>query len=575
MSWHTLAAVLFGGALLQAPQQPPRDPRLRPSPMDEASISGTITSDDTEPRRLRRVLVTLNGAALEHGGRTVITDDAGQFRFDGLPAGQYGLTAVKEGYVPARFHSLRPPRVGSLSTIAATGLSVGRGESVTADLRLARGAVVTGVVTDPDGRPEEGILMTASSYRFLPGAPERRLFAASRGIFTTDDRGVYRIFGLPAGEYVISAQRGAGNAQQAIRQSSTDSRPVIAAPVYFPSTTDLAAATRLTLAQGEERRGIDVQMRYVPTATIAGMAASPPGSSSGRVSLTRRTGQPGAIETVAVTLMHPDGGFTISGIVPGHYTVYAIAETAPGVGTDPADGTWSSGSIDVDVDGEDVVGITIPTSATLTLKGTLVFEGGSAPAARFGRMTVPIAPIGGGYGTPGPHFRPLDDSHFEVSGVIPGPYRITGTTAPGIRTPLGSWWVKSVVIGGREALDGAIEIRRSTDAIVVTLAEQASTVSGVARDAHGVPVPGAYVVIFGADHASWFFNSRRVAGDRTDPRGHYTIRNLPPGEYRATVALDLEPGEWFDPQVLQQLLAAAVPVTVFGAEAQTLDLILR
>jgi hypothetical protein len=41
------------------------------------------------------------------------------------------------------------------------------------------------------------------------------------------------------------------------------------------------------------------------------------------------------------------------------------------------------------------------------------------------------------------------------------------------------------------------------------------------------------------------------------------------------LAVDLEPGEWFDPDILQGLIATASPVTISGNEAKTVDLILR
>ena len=60
-----------------------------------------------------------------------------------------------------------------------------------------------------------------------------------------------------------------------------------------------------------------------------------------------------------------------------------------------------------------------------------------------------------------------------------------------------------------------------------------------------------------------------------DADGRYSIRNLPPGDYRIAVAIDLDPGEWFDPAVLERLLPAATPLTIAGLERETLDLAIR
>jgi hypothetical protein len=561
-----------GTLAMQPPQPPPRDTRPRTAATATASISGTVVSDEAQPRKLRRVRVTVNGAVMETGGRTVITDDDGRYQFSGLPPGQYGLTAVKDGYIAARYGSGRPPRLtGGIRNVPATGLSLRSGDSVTADFRLARGAVITGVVTDADGRPEEGVLVAAYSYQFISGSPERRLSVASPYL-RTDDRGMYRIYGLRTGEYVVGAQRGTSGAEPTLKPSTTDARNVTATPVYFPSATDVTAATWIKVAAGDERAGLDIQIRYVLTATVVGTVALPSGTTFARVVLARAAGPTGTYEPIAGTTTQPDGAFLLANVVPGHYTLFAVAQgpSAPGQPTP----TSGAGTIGIDVDGEDVTGVSIPTSSPFSLSGTFAFDGADPPEMRLGRMTLPLALIGGAIG-PTPYFQPVDDSHFTISALVPGTYRVTGATVPGTRAPLGKWWLKSIAIGGREALDGPIEIRQPSDEIVVTFGDQASAISGTVTGAQGSPLPNTFVVIFGADRASWFINSRRVAGVRTDAQGRYTIRNLPPGEYRAAVALDLDQGEWFDPDVLQGFLTSAEPVTITGVEDKALDLILR
>src|SRR5207302_2744154 len=105
--------------------------------------------------------------------------------------------------------------------------------------------------------------------------------------------------------------------------------------------------------------------------------------------------------------------------------------------------------------------------------------------------------------------------------------------------------------------------------------DRASEVVGSVKDAAGAPVTRGDVVIFSADRAHWFVSSRRVVAVAPAAGGRYSIRNLPPGEYRAAIALDLEQGEWFDPDVLQSLVPNAIPLTITGVETKTLDLVLR
>ena len=87
------------------------------------------------------------------------------------------------------------------------GVAVADGETQRVTLRLPRGAVITGVVLDVDGQPAAGIAVSALARRYIGTPGERRyLSGRARRVSPSDDRGVYRIYGLPAGEYVVAAQ---------------------------------------------------------------------------------------------------------------------------------------------------------------------------------------------------------------------------------------------------------------------------------------------------------------------------------------------------------------------------------
>jgi hypothetical protein len=144
----------------------------------------------------------------------------------------------------------------------------------------------------------------------------------------------------------------------------------------------------------------------------------------------------------------------------------------------------------------------------------------------------------------------------------------------GVAAPIGNWWLKSLAAGGRELLDAPIELRQNLSDFVLTLSDEASTLTGAVVDGSGAPAPELFVVAFSADRAMWFANSRRVAAVHPDRTGRYTIRNLPPGDYRVAVA-DLDQGEWFDPAVLERLLPSAVPFVIAGREQKTIDLTIR
>jgi Carboxypeptidase regulatory-like domain len=72
------------------------------------------------------------------------------------------------------------------------------GDNVT--ITMIKGGVITGRVTNATGEPLIGVRVNAVMTRGAEGNTARR--AAARPRFT-DDRGFYRLYGLPPGTYVV------------------------------------------------------------------------------------------------------------------------------------------------------------------------------------------------------------------------------------------------------------------------------------------------------------------------------------------------------------------------------------
>src|SRR4029453_5770437 len=159
-------------------------------------IAGVLLSDDRPSKPPRPALVLLTGFETS-GDRTVVTKDDGTFAFGGLPADAYTITAKKDGYIAISWGASRPGRPGR--AIALRG-----GESRRVTLRLPRGSVITGRISDPQGQPLAGVRLDVPPNVFCPPLGERRLSSARLPV-TTDDRGTYRVFDLPAGDYLIAA----------------------------------------------------------------------------------------------------------------------------------------------------------------------------------------------------------------------------------------------------------------------------------------------------------------------------------------------------------------------------------
>jgi uncharacterized protein (DUF2141 family) len=574
--------------------QQPRD-NQRTASTGKARVTGVVVADDEEGRPLRRTRVMISGSELDLS-RTAITSDEGVFSFDGLPAGHYTLTASKDGYVQMSFGASRPGRPGRPVPLSGA-------ESRHVEFRLPRGAVITGVIRDPQGDPAPGVNVAILSRRFSPPTAERRLVPVPRiPAAVTDDRGVYRIFGLPAGSYLVTALPrlpvSAGEvmpvpreavewALQEARGRRTSPRPGMSpplrppppaaergarlayAPTYFPGTIFDARATPIDLSAGQQRTGVDFDLDYVSLAIVEGFVTMPPGM---RVQLTLMQADPASpYQATMGAISVADGRFVFTRVPPGHYAIHARAfPTSVRTGATPAESTFWART-EVIVSGENVDGVTLSLEPALTLTGQITFESNDAPVPVLENVRLPLQI--GARGTSSAPFPSVlvNADRVTLQGVVPGPYRFL-TPPLGIRSRAGRWWLKSIRIDGTEVLDEALTIAPTSKQLDVTFSDRASELSGRVIDESGAPVTGAFAVIFSENPASWFPHSRRVAAVRLNAEGRYAVWNLPAGRYLLAVSSDLENNEWFDPERLETLTAGAVRLTLAENEHKVLDI---
>ena len=125
-----------------------------------------------------------------------MTDAEGRYELTQLPAGRYHLKAKRGGYVEVAYGQRRPFERGRPLELGDKAVL----QNI--DFALPPGAVVTGRVVDEIGEPVAHVGVALARRRYIDGA--RRLVAESGS--STDDRGEFRIFGVPPGDYVIVAQ---------------------------------------------------------------------------------------------------------------------------------------------------------------------------------------------------------------------------------------------------------------------------------------------------------------------------------------------------------------------------------
>ena len=128
--------------------------------------------------------------------------------------------------------------------------------------------------------------------------------------------------------------------------------------------------------------------------------------------------------------------------------------------------------------------------------------------------------------------------------------------------------------GGRDLVDFPLEIGQGVDAsnILVTFGDRTSGLSGTVQDPMGKPTADHMVILFPVQEQYWIPQSRRIQATRPTTSGRFNFAGLPSGEYRLAAVTDVEPGTWFDPSFLRQLLVASIPVSLSEGQTRTQDL---
>jgi hypothetical protein len=579
-----------------------RDAAIALPPTGTATVSGVVVTDEANGQPVRKARVTLNSVISGLPGRTVTTDDAGRFVFGNVAAGRFNLAAAKPGYLNANYGAKLQDRPG-------TSISVAAGQQIAGlIMRMAHGGVITGVVRDQNGQPAFGVGVSVLRYGYFVLTGERSLGSySSGGSGGADDRGVYRAYGLPPGEYVVmvTANFGMRPGDEIERQTQADiqrgrllisagrsgmpgtaagggavpplppSPRVTFAPVYFPGVTDVSLATSITLGVGEERSGVDLQVQLVPTARVEGTVKLPDGIAPASVVVTIASNGPMAgwvSGPQQSKRLDSAGRFVMTGVAPGSYSIKArpSGSLTPGASPGIAPTSYWAQS-DVVVDGHDQQ-VAMELQPGMAITGRLAFEGVTPPPADLAGVRVTLVPPGSGANlSAGPSGGTTDAAgKFSFLGVAPDRFRLTYMSTAQLRT---SWTLKSAVVAGKDMLDSVLEVQPGTDVeMVVTFTDHPSELTGTLQDTSGRAAPDYFIIVFAADRTFWTPASRRVRMIRPGNDGQFSLTGLPPGEYRVAALTDVINGEWYNPTFLEGLLPASIKVGIGEGQKTTQNL---
>ena len=542
------------------PGQPARMPArpLKPGetpPKGTAVIRGyVLAAGSGAPVRRAQVRAMAMNAG---GGGVTNTDAQGRYEIKDLPAGRYTITASKSGYVTGQYGQRRPTEPGTPIEIA-DGMAADK-----LNFSLARGGVIAGHILDDTGDPVAGVQVAAMRYGFMAGS--RRLMGAGSegGNDRTDDQGGFRLYGLPPGDYYVSATYRGGMMMLGPEVNNTQAEGY--APTYFPGTPNVAEAQRVSPKAGQEVTGVNFALIVARLARVSGRAVNSRGLPASRAMVMLMPAEPagGMVMMGGNNMAGPDGAFQIPNVAPGRY----ILNIRPMGMPNPAD---EFAALPLTVGNDDIDNVMVSTSVGGSARGIVVTDTGEPPSFRPDQIQLfasTAEPMMMAAGNSGPT-RVNEDFSFELTSLFDR--RLIRASVMGAT----GWYLKEVRLNGEDITDDGYEFEagRALEGVQVVFTQKTTDLSGLVTDAGGKPVLDASVVIFPANRDKWTFQSRYMRTARPDTQGRYNVKSLPPGEDYLVIAVqNLENGQGGDPEFLGRAREEAKPFSLNEGETKAVD----
>jgi hypothetical protein len=498
-------------------------------------------------------------------------DANGRFTITDVAPGKYTLEADQLGFfdIPGR------------QVIA----NVDAGTPANISVPMLAGGTITGRVKNAAGRMLPNANVTAFQITYING----KIVPKPQSSQFTDDRGEYRMFWLPPGDYVVLADpprypvSGPANAPVVGGPGVPAPAPgTLLAPqfmrTFYPQALTTQEAGIIVVKSGSELGAMDITVQKAATYKISGdIHAAPytgvpsvPGRGRGpnadpnapvriqgylgleyrdpTVIDMRSTNLGGAVPSAGTFFLTSSGDglratFEVADVLPGeYYLVPRVTQVVP-VGS----GIFNINRIPVDVRNRDVTGLAIELLPSVSVDGTLTIDG-RAP----GNTTVRVALSA--VGNPSPTYQGIparavipkaDDGTFTIANIPQSRYHVE--MGAGLPPDL---YLSEVRMGGFSVFDTGFEIAKDPAGLEVSLRSGAASVEGTVSDGAGRPVANATVVVVPPDARRENHALYKTA--TTDAAGKYKLRGIAPGDYKLFAFEGLAGGEFYNPRFLSK-----------------------
>lgn len=479
---------------------------LAASTLHGAAIRGMVVENQSG-YPVARATVTVQSSAAGSAPKSLRSNLSGIFEFTALAAGTYRISAAKLAFAPVHYGQKR---------WFSPGMPIRLEEGDTADLtiRMPRYGAISGTVLDENdvGLPENEVAVYTNTRppRLLARAP-------------TDDRGVYRLFDLRPGSYLV----------RSLAKVYDDESYL---PTFYRDSPEVGQARAIEVTLDQEVEHMDFHSASGRLYTVSGRVNT--GFGQAVVTLTSDIGT----ETAAID---GSGNFSFNPMAPGQYELLAVIPVDRARGRSAA---FQTLTVDRDLSNLQIVPVPLPS-----LQFSFVDGGGH-----------PLDPPGGSV-----LLRRKDAASDGKVEAVPVSEKVT--LLPGrweVALPYASTYCAvgfDPQSNGRP--DGWNEILLSpgTHTVKFVLSLSPASIKGTVKNANGDPVAGVPVFVEPYDP-----DSRRGVGPMrsttTDKNGRYEVSGLAEGAYRLLASFDYQMPE------PEQMEASAKTVRVEDGGRAMLDL---
>lgn len=505
------------------------------APEPSGVISGLVIDAHTN-KPLRRAIVTLSTVETRPQDAVAWTDANGRFSFGYLSLGRYQLRASKEAYQTEAYGAKPSGRPGAIIQLAAGQV---RSDFV---FRLQLMSSISGIVLDEDGDP----LSDAHVVAMRPGFQRQKRKLLPGPATSTDSYGRYRLTGLAPGKYAVVVA--------SVNRPALKMHPEVSAGQlqpqysyghqYYPGSDRAESAALMAVEPGQEISGIDFRLTAQPTTSLQGRVVVPAGVTSvGQLSINASSEDLSSRANFGASASPPDFAFRIDQIQPGSYLLVAQA---------PIDGKRYRGVQRIDVGPQGLRDLAIQVEPGIDLAGSVSVEG--PDAAKYAAAFVGLVP-GDDIPWNGERLRASvnKDGGFKLTGVPPGVWDIDiGPIPPG-------GYLKSMLLGDYDVLTQDMTIRSSTTApLKIVLSTRAAILAG---DVMQGDQPARAVVLL-APEAKLRHVASLYRFVLADEKGHFEMKNAPPGHYILYAFEELDQRSVDDPEFLKPFASVGVSLTL-------------